>query len=104
MTVWEKPGGYAYILKGKYTHPFLPKEDYIKTDSRNVFVIIWNKPENYYATIAWRNDYPVESMVREKEFLLLNRSVKNDNNQYEKILMTRDFTVKNGIDYFEIEW
>ena len=46
ITVWKTSEG-AFIIPGKYTSWFKPKDNYIKTDNLNCVVIIYDKKSKY---------------------------------------------------------
>jgi len=41
VTVWKRVGGTCYIISGKYTGWFKPKDDYIKTCNLSDLDIVW---------------------------------------------------------------
>ena len=102
FTVWHKKGGDVYFIPGKYTSLFLPDEEYLMSDNRNVFLIVWNNPP-YYATITWRNNYAVKVKMNQDKFLILARDNDSDMEVYKNLFMTKDYRMKKGLDYFEWE-
>ncbi len=46
FTVWVRYFEYCYIIPGKYYLPYLPKENYIKTDGWKNYLDVVFKPQN----------------------------------------------------------
>jgi len=104
FTVWLKPGGNVYLIPVRYSKLSLPKDQYLLTDIRNVFLIVWDEPSGFHSTITWRNNYPVKIELDSGRFLVLKRSVESDRAVFEEMFMSADFRMKKDFDYFELEW
>jgi hypothetical protein len=104
VTVWEKPGGTVYIIPGKYDDLSLPSKNYVSTDNRNIFLIVWNKPEDYFFTITWRNGYPVEIKLPDYKCQKLDRSNSSERTRFYALFTTSDDKMRDSLDYFELDW
>jgi len=104
MTVWDKPGKYIYIIPEKYTKLTLPPQNYIRSYRNNIFLIIWNKPDDYDFTLTWTNNYPIKINLPGYKYKALNRNLPNDEKEYEKSFLNDHFTFKEQLDYFEVDF
>ena len=65
ITVWKTSEG-AFIIPGKYTSWFKPKDNYIKTDNLNEYLGI-------YYNIQTPNNFYVASGIINNHFIIINK-------------------------------
>ncbi|WP_303850207.1 hypothetical protein [Apibacter mensalis] len=65
ITVWKTAEG-AFIIPGKYTSWFKPKDNYIKTDNLNEYLGI-------YYNIQTPNNFYVASGIINNHFIIINK-------------------------------
>ncbi|CVK17182.1 hypothetical protein Ga0061079_1199 [Apibacter mensalis] len=66
ITVWKRSDGYCYIIPGKYTSWFKPKDNYIKAD---------NLDDGF--GIYWFNNNPKEIIVDSYNYSIVNNNKDN---------------------------
>ncbi|PQL94517.1 hypothetical protein [Apibacter adventoris] len=88
ITVWKTSEG-AYIIPGKYTSWFKPKDNYIKTSNVNAVTIVIDKQSKYDYIIS--NDYNKSIEVNMSKYKIKYYPY-NERNSFE-----REFYEKNKL-------
>jgi hypothetical protein len=100
ITVWKTPEG-AFIIPGKYTSWFKPKDNYIKTDNSNAVTILYCDKEPQFDYII-SNDFDKNMEIHMSKYKIKYYEFKDRESSFAEEYYENNM-MKPGVDGLSID-